>query len=228
MIACHTNTPDRPKLEICGSAVEYCQTFAPDSPGPHGHIYRRVVDEDGPQGLWEVLASTCFTPLVPSRSGVPAEELTMEMIVEAFHRTDFALPQTLIQPPDGKTLVNLPVYFQLSWPEAGFQPEEVDTTTIAGHNVAIRPVLVGITYATGDGTVIGPTTDTGGPYPDGEITHEYTTSANGLEPYITVEYGGQVSIDGGAWNTIPATATINGPATTLDVLASRNRLYGNG
>lgn len=226
VIACHKNSPSNPKLEICGSAIEYCETYAPDSPGPHSHIYRRVVDEDGAQGLWEVVASTCFTPLVPSRSGVPAEELTMAMIVEAFHRTDFALPETVIQPPDGKTLVNLPVYFELTWPEEGFEPEEVDTTTIAGHQVAIRPVLVGITYVTGDGSSIGPTTDTGGPYPDGGITHTYTSRAE-VSPYISVEYGGQVSVDGGEWTTIPATATIDGEATALEVLTSTNRLYSD-
>lgn len=225
VIVCHPNTPDNPKQEICGTAIQYCETYAPDSPGPHAHIYRRIADQNGPRSGWEVIAPTCFTPLVPTRSGQPAEELTEAMIIDAFHRTDFALPQTVVQPPDGRTLVNLPVYFELSWPEAGFEPEEIDTTTIVGHQVRIRPTLVAITYNTGDGTAIGPTTDTGGPHPTGTITHTYTVRANDLAPYISVEYGGQVSIDGGPWNTIPATATIDGPTTTLDVLTSKNRLY---
>ena len=227
MIVCGGNSPDAPKVEICGSAIEYCETYAPDSPGPHAHIYRRTADASGPLDGWQVVAPTCFTPLVPTRSGQPAEELTEAMIIEAFHRTDFALPQTVVQPPGGQTLVNLPVYFELVWPEAGFQPEEVDTIALAGHQVRIRPVLVGITYVTGDGTTIGPTTDLGGPYPDGTITHTYEASSKGLDPYISVEYGGQVSVDGGGWNIIPATATVEGPASPLDVLESRNRLYGN-
>ncbi|OLT18316.1 hypothetical protein BJF80_15995 [Serinicoccus sp. CUA-874] len=148
------------------------------------------------------------------------------MIIEQFHQTDFALPGAVIQPPDGRTLVNLPVYFQLAWPEAGFEPQEIDTTTLIGHEVRIRPTLVGITYLTGDGGSIGPTESTGGPYPDGDITHEYTDAAQ-VAPYISVEYGGEVSVDGGDWSEIPSTVVIDGPTNPLEVLTSKNRLYSN-
>ncbi|QFG68068.1 hypothetical protein [Ornithinimicrobium pratense] len=148
------------------------------------------------------------------------------MILERFHRTDFALPEMVIQPPDGQTLVNLPVYFQLSWPEAGFEPGEVDTTTIVGHEVRIRPTLAGVTYHTGDGASVGPTTSLGGPYPTGDITHEYSRAAQ-VTPYISVEYGGEVSVDGGAWSVIPGSATVEGPGSPLQVLTSENRLYTN-
>ena len=77
-----------------------------------------------------------------------------------------------------------------------------------------------------DGASIGPTTSLGGPYPDGDIRHEYTTAAE-VAPYISVEYGGEVSVDGGAWTTIPSTATVDGPAVPLQVLTSQNRLYTN-
>ena len=71
--------------------------------------------------------------------------------------------------------------------------------------------LAGITYVTGDGASIGPTTSLGGPYPEGDITHTYTSAAAGLGPFIQVEYGGDVSVDGGEWITIPATATASPP-----------------
>ncbi|WP_141817949.1 hypothetical protein [Ornithinimicrobium humiphilum] len=173
---------------------------------------------------WVPLDPTCWTDSVPARSGEPAEELTEAMIIEQFHRTDFALPQAVIQPPDGTTLVNLPVYFELSWPDEGFEPSEIDTTTLAGHEVRIRPTLVGATYVTGDGTSIGPTTSLGGGYPDGDVTHTYGSVAT-VSPYISVEYGGEVSVDGGEWRPIPSSATVDGPAVPLQVLQSRNRLY---
>jgi hypothetical protein len=226
VINCHPNTPDQPRLEICGAAIEYCETYAPSSPGPYAIIFRRVADASGPLSGWESVAPTCFTPFVPARSGEPAVELTEAMIVEQFHKTQFALPEAVIQPPDGSTLVNLPVYFELAWPEAGFEPTEVDTTTLVGREVRIRPTLAGVTYVTGDGASIGPTTSLGGPYPDGDIRHEYTTAAE-VAPYISVEYGGEVSVDGGAWTTIPSTATVDGPAVPLQVLTSQNRLYTN-
>ncbi|MDO5741226.1 MAG: hypothetical protein Q4P07_13870 [Ornithinimicrobium sp.] len=226
VIACHQNSPAQPKLEICQQAIDYCQQNAPDSPGPYAIIHRRLADDTGPLSGWQSVAPTCFTPSVPARSGEPAVELTEAMIVEQFHRTDFALPEAVIQPPGGKTLVNLPVYFELAWPAAGFEPQEVDTTTIVGHQVRIRPTLVGITYLTGDGATIGPTTSMGGPYPDGDINHEYTTRAQ-VNPSISVEYGGEVSVNGGGWRAIPSSATIEGPPVPLEILTSKNRLYDN-
>lgn len=148
------------------------------------------------------------------------------MIIEQFHRTQFALPQAVMEPPGNRTLVNLPVYFELVWPEGGFEPQEIDVTTLIGHEVRIRPTLVGATYYTGDGEQVGPTESLGGPYPEGDITHEYT-SAGDVSPYISVEYGGEVSVDGGEWSTIPSTVTIDGPETPLEIVESRNRLYSN-
>ena len=220
------NSPDDPRREICTWAVTFCEERVPESFGPRSIIYRRIANIDGTTDAWEVLSPTCFTDSVPPRSGEPAQGLTEAMILEQFHRTEFALPQIVIQPPDGQTLVNLPVYFQLSWPAAGFEPGEIDTTTIVGHQVRIRPTLVGVTYVTGDGASIGPTTSLGGPYPSGDITHDYTRAAQ-VTPHISVEYGGEVSVDGGAWSLIPGSATVEGPASPLQVLTSKNRLYSN-
>lgn len=220
------NSPERPRLEICGYAVNFCEQNVPDSSGPRSIIYRRISEPDGSTTGWEPIAPTCWTDSVPAASGQPAVELTEAMIVEQFHRTDFALPQAVIQPPGGTTLVNLPVYFELVWPEAGFEPSEVDTTTLVGHEVRIRPTLIGATYLTGDGSSIGPTTSLGGGYPDGDVTHTFTVPAE-VAPSISVEYGGEVSVDGGEWTTIPSSATVEGPAVPLRVLTSKNRLYDN-
>ena len=221
------NSPEQPKLEICGYAVNFCLENVPDSRGPRSIIYRRTANPDGSDpGDWSEVGPTCWTDSVPAASGEPAVELTEAMIIEQFHRTDFALPQAVIQPPDGTTLVNLPVFFELVWPDDGFEPSEVDTTTLVGHEVRIRPTLVGATYFTGDGRSIGPTTSLGGGYPDGDVTHTYAQTAK-VAPYISVEYGGEVSVDGGEWTTIPSTATVEGPASPLQVLTSRNRLYDN-
>lgn len=87
------------------------------------------------------------------------------MILEQFHRTQFALPTMSIEPPDGRTVVNLPVFYELIWPEAGFEPDEVDTTEIVGHEVRIRPTLDSANYHFGDGSSSGPTGFLGGPHP---------------------------------------------------------------
>lgn len=224
VIDCTGNDPDFPDRVHCEFAVTYCEERVPESSGPYSRIYRRVVDSSGPVGTWGFVGPTCFRSVVPERSGESAPELTDAMILEQFHRTQFALPESEIQPPDGRALVNLPVYFELEWPEEGYEPMEVDTTDILGFEVRIRPTLDSVTYHFGDGGSLGPTTSLGGGYPDGDVTHEYTAAAD-VGPWITVVYGGEVSVDGGAWDVIPGSVTVEGPPNDLEILTSTNRLY---
>ncbi|WP_141784573.1 hypothetical protein [Ornithinicoccus hortensis] len=225
VVSCVGNTPENPELVRCVSAEQYCRDVQPQSEGPLSLLYRREADDGGPLTPWQHFSHTCYTSHVPPRSGAEVE-LTEAMIIEQFHRTAFALPTASLQPEDNRALVNLPVYFALEWPEEGFEPGEVDTTTIVGHEVRIRPVFQDATYSFGDGTSEGPTASMGGTYPDGDITHEYASSGE-VGPSITVTYGGEVSVDGGGWSTIPATIEISGPAQPLEVLTSRNRLRGD-
>jgi hypothetical protein len=224
VIDCPGNVPDDPDRVNCEWAVTYCETHQPGSSGPYSVIYRRLADASGPLGAWSNVGPTCFRSDVPARSGEPAEELTDAMILEQFHRTQFALPAMVIEPPDGRSLVNLPVFYELVWPAAGFEPGEVDTTDIIGHQVRIRPTLESVTYHFGDGSSTGPTRSLGGPHPNGDITHKYTSAAV-VEPYITVDYGGEVSVDGSPWTVIPGTAPVDGSVNPLEILTSRNRLY---
>lgn len=224
MIDCVGNTPDNPEEVLCGRAVTYCEENVPGSSGPYSIIYRRVADESGALSGWERVGPTCFTPQVPARSGEGVPELTEAMVVEQFHRTQFSLPTASLEPPDNRVLVNLPVYYELVWPEQGFAPQEIDTVDILGYAVRIRPTLSSVTYHFGDGSSEGPTTSLGGGYPNGDITHEYV-QAGDVAPHITVVYGGEYSVNGSAWATIPGTATIEGPSRPLEVLTSTNRLY---
>lgn len=222
---CKGNTPDDPTRIYCRLAQEYCEDNFPDSSGPYSRVYRRAVNEAGPTENWTAVGLTCYYDSLPARSGA-APVLTNAMIVEQFYSMKFALPQAVMQPPDNRTLVNLPVYYQLLWPEQGFEPQEIDTTDLAGFSVRIRPTLQDIIYTFGDGSSEGPTTSLGGPYPTGDITHTYLSKGS-VNPSISVTYGGEVSVDGGAWQAIDASVTIDGPAVPLEVLTSRNRLYLN-
>ncbi|UJH69866.1 hypothetical protein [Ornithinimicrobium sp. INDO-MA30-4] len=220
---CRGNTTANPTSALCARAVTYCQTAMPNSSGPYSRVFRRHADADGSIGTWEYIGNTCFTDETPAQSGA-APGLTEAMIIEQFHRTEFALPTTTMQPPGNRTLINLPVYYQLAWPEAGFAPGEIDSTTLVGHQVDIRPRLDSATYFFGDGSTSGPTTSLGGPYPTGDITHTYTSSG-AVNPHIEATYTGEVSVDGGAWQPIPATVSITGTAEDLQILTSTNRLY---
>ena len=56
--------------------------------------------------------ATCFPQYVPGGS----RALTMAMIRDAFHDTDFSVPTVNIQPEGDVTLVNLPTFFEVTVP----------------------------------------------------------------------------------------------------------------
>ncbi|HKJ12817.1 MAG TPA: hypothetical protein VJ976_10580 [Ornithinimicrobium sp.] len=226
VINCPGNTVDNVASAYCISADNYCQENEPGSVGPWSRLYRRVVNGDGEVGEWQDLGLTCFTDAVPATSGAPEDSLGINDIVAQFHRTDFALPQVSVEPPGGRTLVHLPTFYELTWPDEGVEPEEVDTTSLVGREVRIRPLFVNATYDFGDGASFGPVKSLGGRYPDGEVQHVYSSKAV-VEPSISVTYGGEYSVDGGDWETIPGSITVDGPGQSLDVLTSRNRLVGD-
>ena len=150
----------------------------------------------------------------------------MEMIQEAFHNTDFTLPTVNIQPEGDLTLVNLPTYFEVVFPAAGFGPDEVDTpdpTSLLGYRIEVRPRLKSVTYHLGEST-IGPTTSLGGPHPTGDVTATYSHPGQ-HEVRADVVYTGQFRVGGSEWFDIPGEVDLTGTPTTLTVREAKARLY---
>jgi len=147
----------------------------------------------------------------------------MGQILAAFHNTPWARPTVHIQPEGNLTLVTLDTYFQVSWPTTGFQPGEIDTTTLLGNQVRIRPTAAGYTYYFGDGATTGPTLSPGGPYPGGDITHAYP-KAGTYPTRIDITYGGEFSVAAGPWIPIPDTVTVTGQIQPVTVKTARARL----
>ena len=219
--ACQFNTPDRAAADVmCTGAIQACAANTPEQgQGPLVRLYRRELDAAGvPTTGWQTLGTTCYPERVPGKA-----VLGLAQILTAFHNTPWAKPAVHIQPEGNLTLVTLPTYFAVTWPQAGFQPREVDTVTLLGHRVQIRPTLQSYTYLFGDGTSVGPTSSAGGPYPSGDITHAYP-KAGTYNTSIDVTYGGEFTIDGGGWIKIPDTVTITGPLQPLSVKTAHARL----
>lgn len=191
--------------------------------GPAVRVWRMEVDQAGRPvagAAWENIGWTCLSALVPGANTV----LTMQMIIDQFHKTVFAKPTAAIQPVGLKTLVNLPTYYELTWPNTGYEPGEVDTSTLVGRRVEIEPLFRSATYLYGDGQTSGPVKSVGGPHPTGDVVHTYRTKM--VAPVqINVTYGGRFRVDGGAWVTIPDTVTIEGTPTNLTVAEAKARLY---
>ena len=178
----------------------------------------------GGSGNWTLIGTTCSPSLVP---GV-GPQLTLEMIREAFHDTDFTVPTVNIQPEGDLTLVNLPTFFEAKFPESGYGPgeiDEVDPARMLGHRVEVRPVLKSITYHLGDQT-LGPTTSLGGPYPNGDVRATYARPGT-HEVRADIVYTGQFRVGGSDWFDIPGEVDLTGTAVTLTVAEAKSRLVTN-
>jgi hypothetical protein len=219
---CQLSTPGGASADLpCTSAVQACAGNTPQQGlGPQVQLWRREVDARGvPISVtWEPLGTTCSPELVP---GKPV--LGLGLILAAFHNTAWALPTVHIQPEGNVTLVTLPNFFAVTWPAAGFQPGEIDTVTLMGRQVRIRPTAEAYTYVFGDETSSGPTSSTGGTYPDGDITHIYA-KAGVYDTHIDITYGGEFSVEGGEWIPIPDTVAKTGTVQPLTVKTAHARL----
>jgi hypothetical protein len=219
--ACPNSSPGGRDADVmCTGAIQACAGNAPEEgQGPQVRLYRRELDAKGGATTgWQLLGTTCF----PERAqGQPV--LGPGQILAAFRNTPFARPAVHIQPEGNLTLVTLPTFFEVKWPTAGFQPGEIDTTTMLGHRVQIRPTGKGYTYFFGDGTSFGPAMSPGGPYPDGDIIHTYPRAGT-YDTHIDITYGGEFSVDGGAWITIPDTVLVPGAHQLLTVKTAHARL----
>jgi hypothetical protein len=221
--------PDRPGSDsMCLRAVVMCQSGV-NGDGPAVAIFRRELERNrqpmpGAAGRWASVGFTCFPALVPGARNT----LTMAMIREAFHDTDFTVPTVNIQPEGDLTLVNLPTFFEAKFPESGFGPGEIDAVDPArmlGHRVEVRPVLKSITYHLG-GQTVGPTTLMGGPYPNGDVRATYS-SAGTHEVRADIVYTGQFRVGGSDWFDIPGEVDLTGTPVTLTVAEAKSRLVTN-
>ena len=209
---------------FCQPAMAACAGNTPaQGLGPSVKVFRRTpASGAAPPGPWVQVGVTCFPQRVP---GKPT--LGIAQIVAAFHDTRFAVPSLRIQPKGNVTLVTLPTYFELTWPREGFGPGEVDhpdPARLLGFRVEIRPLLRDVTYVYGDGRSDGPTTRTGGPFPEGDVTHTYDRGGD-VVVRADVTYAGQFRVAGGAWVDIPGDVRVRGTSQRLQVRTAEARLY---
>jgi len=194
--------------------------LVPTTPTGGGNV--QMAPAQGPQGSWSVWGLTCFPEMLPGNT-MPS----MAQILQAFRQVNFSKGELTIQPTGNVTLVNLPTYFEASWPEAGVGPDESDFTTLLGYQLEIQPLARSFTYVYGDGNSSGPTTSLGGPHPTGDIRWTYT-QPGAVAARVDTVYGGRFRLGNSQWMTIPDTIAVQGAPVTLTVREARARLYNNG
>lgn len=182
----------------------------------------RMLPAAGPQGHWSAWGLTCFPEMLPGNT-MPS----MAQIRQAFREVKFTKGDLTIQPVGNVTLVNLPTYFEATWPDAGVSNGEIDRTTLLGFTLEIEAIARSLDYHYGDGNSSGPTTSLGGPHPTGDIRWTYKQPGT-MTTRVDTVYGGRFRLNGSPWMTIPDTVTIQGTPVTLTVKEAKARLYDKG
>jgi hypothetical protein len=157
----------------------------------------------------------CDEPVPQDR---PVAEPTPGLVAAAFRRLPLPEAELVIQPPNGRTLVNFDTNFYTE------QGELTRTVTLLGRQVELRIWPASFGWRFGDGKA-EQSTSPGAAYPDLEITHNYAHKGR-VSPSVDTTYAAQFRVDGGPWRDVAGTVTIPGSPQQLRVVEARPVLVG--
>jgi hypothetical protein len=209
----------------CTDALTACQFRTPPSPGPLYLLWQRPTKPANQP--WQYTGEYCGTDAAPPGVAKPPPVPSMGDIQRAFRALPFSKPTVSIQPVGNVTLVNLPTYFQATWPgDAGLEPGDIShPVQLLSWSVEFRVAAHTYDFHYGDGTSSGPVTDAGGVYPDGAIRHTFTRPVPNAQVSVDATLTGQFRANGGAWVDVDTVANLqNEPVTALEVKEARARL----
>lgn len=196
-----------------GSTAELCANPITCDVPPGSVRYDVLRSDDGGQTYVKV-SEAC---LVNPPDGSPPV-VTPGLVAQQFEAIAWPASPLEVQPPGGRTLVNLATNFYTT-----NTAPQTRTVTLLGQQVDIEATPTSWTWVHGDGTSQasdGP----GAAYPDLTITHTYTDADVTLSARVDTTYAGRFRVNGGAWAVIPTTVTIAGEAAALEVVPAAPQL----
>lgn len=212
----------------CSYALSACQYRNPPSDQPLYYVWKRRTNP--PNSPWVLAGETCGTQTAPPAAVPPPPVPTLGQIQDAFRRLPFSKPSVRIEPKGNVTLVNLPTYYEATWPDdTGLQPGETSQPVqLLSWSVEFRVSSRSYTFHYGDGTSSGRVSDPGGGYPSGSIRHTYAAPNKAAQVRVDSQLTGQFRVNGGDWIDVDTIADLqNEPVTTLVVTEAKARLYTN-
>lgn len=212
----------------CLYALSACQYRNPPSDQPLYYVWKRRTNP--PNSPWVLAGETCGTQSAPPAAVPPPPVPTLGQIQDAFRRLPFSKPTVRIEPRGNVTLVNLPTYYEATWPDdTGLQPGETSQPVqLLSWSVEFRVSSRSYTFHYGDGTSSGRVSDAGGGYPSGSIRHTYAAPNETARVRVDSQLTGQFRVNGGEWIDVDTIADLqNEPVTTLVVKEAKARLYTN-
>lgn len=142
---------------------------------------------------------------------------TAAMAARAFRRLSWPVSGLSVEPPGGRTLVNLDTFYFTN----NSAPTR-RTIRLVGERVRIEAVPVSYRWHFGDGSSVR-TSSPGGAYPEGDVVHVYEQPGE-VSASVDTVYRGRFRLGGGPWREIPGTLTVSGPAMVLSVMEARPQL----
>lgn len=197
----------------CGGQVDAC-TDGTDA---------FMIVEDGVDGSLEVLGGACLSPADLPDPAPP--QVTPGMVLAAFQRVPLPGSSLTIAPPGGRTLVGLDTI--LSTEAESF----TETLTLLGQQVELDISPAEFTWHHGDGTSQS-TDDPGIPYAEGRpmsdyVSHQYSAVADRLALRVDTTWSARFRVNGGPWQDVGDTVTIEGDAVALEVVEAEPNLVGS-
>lgn len=149
------------------------------------------------------------------------------VVLREFRRIDWATPELTIQPPNGKTLVNLETIFSTTT-----ATPQTRTLTLLGQRVTITATPAEYIWHPGTGLPTWRTTTPGQPWTTGadetQLNHYvYRDAGTTVTPWLEIVYTGTYTVNGGPEQAITETRTITGPTQTLQIVEARPVLTGS-
>jgi hypothetical protein len=197
----------------CGEE-EQPENCAEDTPGGRFTWYwRRSETYAGGErvdvGPWQFYDLGCVGPAEPT------QEQVRESIFELLPKG-----KVEIQPPDGRTPVSWPTNFIA---DTGDQIPFVHSDNLAGFDVSFSATPTHYTWDFGDGETL-PTDKPGRPYPNLDVTHEYT-EVDVYQVSVDVEWTVTYQINGGPERQLDEpVSVVDGPTEPLRVVELQSLL----
>ncbi len=155
---------------------------------------------------------------LPPNAAPAIPVVTPGLVARAFRTVSLPAAELRVQPPNGRTLVNL---------ETNFYTEQSSFTRqvrLLGQRVELQVWPSRFEWVFGDGhSAVG--ASPGAPYPHLDVTHDYARRGR-VNPRVDTTYAARFRVGGGAWRDVDGTVTIPGSPVQLRVLTARPILTG--
>lgn len=210
--ACPSNSPSEASPDaLCTEALDACSAMGQE--GVLYWIYRGLARGAGAEGGWQFVGQQCRAPEDVPEAAVPV------FSAADFRRLPLPAGEVNVQPPNGRTLINVPTNVFVDADEVTLPTE------LLGFPVRVRAAPSRFIWRFGDGGKLS-TKDKGAPYPDLRTTHTYKKPGS-VRVRLTTVYTGEYSVAGGPFLPIDGTAEVQSPAAGLTVLAAENHLVAD-